>query len=208
MNLSLYKIKTELLDLMRFRESVAGDTEMTPEEIKASLEAIDNQITEYVHREVAKVDGIAAYLRECETREEVIKKEISRLRNQADAWAQRGLRLRDVTLRVMQQTGATHLEGANSVFKVRKNPPSVDVAQPLLVPEPYLRKTVTMTAYLYSRIARCLFDGADPGLFAEFAECKQTATEPMKDAIKAELKAGVGVPGCRLREDSVRLVVE
>lgn len=216
-NLSLYKIETELLDLMRFRESVADDPDMTPDEITASLEAIDRQITEYVTREVAKVDGIAAYLRECHARHDVLKAEAQRLQLQADAWAERGERLYAVTLQVMQQTGATLLEGANSTFKVRKNPPSVDVAQPELVPPAYQRQTVTLTVALWRRVLSHLFSNPrqplsggheDVSLFIELNECKISNPEPMKDAIKAELKAGVGVPGCRLVDDKVRLVLE
>lgn len=208
-NLSLYQIEAELLDLMRFRESVATDTEMTPQEQTASLEAIDKQITEYVHREVAKVDGIAAYLRECQTRAEVLMKEAQRIQLQADAWEARGERLEAVTLRVMQQTGATQLDGATSTFKVRKNPPSLDVAQPELVPAAYNRVTVTMTEDLLARLMQHLF-GTPKGapLFADLQACKQSNPEPMKDAIKSELKQGVGVPGCTLITDKVRLIVE
>lgn len=209
MNLSLYKIETELLDLMRFREDVAQDTDLTPQEQTASLEAIDKQITEYVHREVAKVDGIAAYLRECETRAAVLKAEAMRIKAQADAWTARHDRLEAVTLRVMQQTGATLLEGANSTFKVRKNPPSVDVAQPELVPTPYQRLTVKLNRGLWERVlAHLMMSEKGAPLFHELIEINVGNPEPMKDAIKSELRAGVGVPGCRLREDSVRLVVE
>jgi hypothetical protein len=206
-NLSLYQIKTELLDLMRFREDVAQDADLTPQEQKASLEAIDQQITEYVHREVAKVDGIASYLRECETRAAVLKAEAKRIHEQAAAWEARHDRLEAVTLRVMQQTGATLLEGANSTFKVKKNPPSVDVAQPELVPTPYNRMTVTMSQSMFHRIVVAL-DKQQDGLGIELRACKTSNPEPMKDAIKAELKQGVGVPGCRLVDDKVRLVVE
>ena len=209
-NLSLYKIETELLDLMRFRESVADDPDMTPDEITASLEAIDRQITEYVTREVAKVDGIAAYLRECHARHDVLKAEAQRLQLQADAWAERGERLYAVTLQVMQQTGATLLEGANSTFKVRKNPPSVDPnIQMDILPTPYQRLTVKLNRSLWERVLAYLMTNEKGApLFRELIEINVGNPEPMKDAIKSELRAGVGVPGCRLREDSVRLVVE
>jgi len=208
-NLSLYRIETELLDLMRFRESVAEDAEMTPDEQKASLDAIDNQITIYVTREVAKVDGIAAYLRECKTRAAVLNAEAMRILDQATAWAARGDRLQAVTLRVMQQTGATQLDGANSTFKVKKNPPSVDVAQPELVPPEYVKFSITMTLALSKRLVEHLRKSEEGGrILGEFELTKRTATEPIKSQIASELKAGVGVPGCRLVDDKVRLVGE
>lgn len=208
-NLSLYNIRTELLELLRYREEIASDPDMTPQEMQTSLEICDDRIREYVTGEIAKVDGIAAYFRECDARQEALRAEAKRILAQADIWEQRGKRLNQITLRVMQQTGATHLEGATSTFKVRKNPPSLDVAQPELVPAPYQRRQVTLTTALWDRLLAHLFatpKGAT--LFVELQECKISEPEAMKDAIKKELKAGVGVPGCRMREDSVRLVVE
>ena len=208
-NLSLYQIEHELLDLMRFREDVAQDADMTPEEAKASLKAIDNQITEYVHREIVKVDGIAAYLRECDARSAVLKEEAARIYAQAQVWSRRRNQLYEITLRVMQQTGATQLDGANSTVKVKKNPPSVDVAQPELVPAAYNRWQVTMNGDLFSRLMAHLM-GTPKGspLYIELQGCEWKQIGHMKDAIKQELKAGVGVPGCRLVDDKVRLVVE
>jgi Siphovirus Gp157 len=207
-NLSLYQIETELLDLMRYRESVAEDAELTPQDQKASLEAIDKQIAEYVMREIAKVDGIAAYLRECETRASVLRLESERIADQADAWMERHDRIEAITLRVMQQTGATLLEGRTSTFKVRKNPPSVEVAQPDLVPLDYRRITVTMTAGLWSRLISVLVSERGAPVLADLLACKKTNDEPVKTEIGKELKQGVGVPGCRLVDDKVRLVVE
>jgi hypothetical protein len=208
LSLSLYQIEAELIQLMRFREDVQQDTDITPQEQQASLDAIDKQITEYVHREVVKVDGIAAYLRECEARAAVLKAEAARIKAQADAWAARGERLEAVTLRVMQQTGATLLEGSNSTFKVKKNPPGVDPnIQMDIVPPAYLRSTLTLNRDLWSRLLSHLF-GTEKGcaLFSELQQCKITDPEPMKDAIKSELKQAcpkchgtkhliVGVPG-------------
>jgi len=208
-NLSLYNIETGLLDLLRYREELASDPDITPQETTASLDAVDAQIQEYVTREVQKVDGIAAFLRECETRATALKIEAQRVRSQAAMWEQRESRLREITLNVMQMVGAKELDGTNSTLKVRKNPPSVDVAQPELVPAPYQRITVTMSKYLYDRINQALFSGdKTSSLFVELQECKTGPIEAVKSKIAEELKQGVGVPGCRLREDSVRLVVE
>jgi Siphovirus Gp157 len=207
-NLSLYQIETELLDLMRYRESVAEDAELTPQDQKASLEAIDQQIAEYVMREIAKVDGIAAYLRECAARAVIIEEEADRLHKLAKAWFARHDRLEAITLRVMQQTGATLLEGRTSTFKVRKNPPSVEVAQPDLVPLDYRRITVTMTAGLWSRLISVLVSDRGAPVLADLLACQKTNGEPIKTEIGKELKQGVGVPGCRLVDDKVRLVVE
>jgi hypothetical protein len=207
-NLSLYQIETELLDLMRYRESVAEDAELTPQDQKASLEAIDKQIAEYVMREIAKVDGIAAYLRECAARAVIHEEEADRLHELAKAWFARHDRLEAITLRVMQQTGATLLEGRTSTFKVKRNPPSVDVAQPDLVPLDYRRITVTMNAGLWNRLISVLVSERGAPVLADLLACKKTNDEPVKTEIGKELKQGISVPGCRLLDDKVRLVVE
>ena len=204
-SLSLFQIDTELLDLQRYREEIAADTEMQPSDIALSLEAIDAQIQAYVERHVRKVDGIAAYLRECETRAIVLKAEAKRMQALAAMWDARGERLEAVTIAVMQATGAQQLEGAHSMFKIRKNPPSVEVTEPESVPREYLRLGVKMTVALWSRLMLHLKQ-TDAGMAAELPAPSEP--EPMKDAIKRELKAGVAVAGCKLIEDKVRLVVE
>ena len=206
-NLSLYSIETELLDLLRYREAIAADTEMLPSDIALSLEAADAQISAYVERHVRKDDGIAAYFRECETRAEELKAEAQRMRLMAAMWEQRHDRLEAITLNVMQLTGATLLEGAHSVFKIRKNPPSVEVTQVNDVPREYLRLGVKMTVALWTRLMLHLKQ-TDAGIAAELLQNAPSEPEPMKDAIKCELKAGVPVAGCKLIEDKKRLVVE
>jgi Siphovirus Gp157 len=208
-NLSLYQIKTELLDLMRYRESISQDSEPTAEEWAASLEAVDKQIAEYAMREVGKVDGIAGYLRECWTRAKVLKDEATRISDQSDMWTLRGEYLEAITLRVMLQTGATLLEGRTSTFKIRKNPPSVEVAQPELVPKSYMRSRVSISQDLWDRLMEHLMRTDHGGvLLAELTLADRSDAAPMKEQIRYELKAGVSVPGCRLVDDKVRLVVE
>jgi hypothetical protein len=208
-NLSLYNIKAELLELLRFREEIAAAVDMTPEEIKASIEATDDRIREYVGREVEKVDGIAAYLRECDAHAAALKEEAKRINERAKAWEARGARLESVTLGVMLKLGATELEGANSTCKVRKNPASLDVANPNNLPPEYRRVKVTLTAALWERALGVLM-GSEKGapVFQELIGCNVSPAEAMMPEIKAELKNGGSVIGCRLIDDKVRLVVE
>jgi hypothetical protein len=208
-NLSLYGIKTELLELLRYREEIAGSADMTPAEIKESLEVVDDRIREYVGREVAKVDGIAAYLRECEARAEVLKMEAQRIMNQSRSWTERGARIETVTLGVMLKLGATELDGATSTFKVKKNPPSLEVANVNELHPRYRRIKVTMTAELWERALGVLMkDERGAPVFQELIGCNVSAPEAMMAEIKAELKADGAVIGCKLIDDKFRLVVE
>lgn len=205
-SLSLFQIESELLDLLRFREDIEQDAEITPAEQKASLEACDQQIRDYVTREVQKVDGITAYLRECSARAAALKAEEARIKELRQGWEARHDRLESTVIRVMQSIGKKVIEGAQSTLALKKNPASCDVRQPELLPDQYKRVTVTLTQALYNRVLAHLMT-SDKGapMFVELQECKTTPGEPMLAKIKDELKAGVGVPGAVLVDDKVRL---
>lgn len=210
LNLTLYSIETQLLELLIFRDSVLEDPDMTPQEQKDSLDAIDSSIQVYVTAEVKKCDGIARYLREFETRAFTLRAEAARCTNMAKAWEKRQENLENMVISIMQQTGATRIDGKHSVLSLRKNPPSVDVQTPNLVPSEYNRFTVTMTEALYFRIRNALQLHAESAPIAVELqhECTATRLEPMKQKIGEELKLGGNVPGCRLKKDSVRLEVK
>ncbi len=200
-NLSLYGIETQLLELLNFRDSVLDDPDMTAEEQKLSLEACDLQIAEYVRAEVKKVDGVAAYLREFEARAEALKAEAERCRAMAKAWEKRRENLTNMVIGVMQETHTTRIDGRHSVLNLRKNPPSVEVAQPDLVPHELQRRTLALTEQVYQAILN-----GPMGTLLLTAIAKDP--EPMKAEILKRLKEGDGVPGCRLRTDGVRLEVK
>jgi Siphovirus Gp157 len=196
----------ELFALLQFRDDVKRDADMTPQEQAESLEAIEGQIRDYLQR-AAEDAGVV--MRRYESFAEADRKEAKYYRDRAEAWDTQVAWLKGEVLAVMEMIGAKKIEGPHSTLKVVKNPPSVDVAQRELVPAAYQRRTVTVTGELWDRLLSHLF-GTPKGspLFVELQECKITDPEPMKDAIKKELKAGVSVPGCRLIDDKVRLEVE
>ena len=200
-NLTLYGIETQLLELLNFRESIESDPDMTPQEQQESLKACDESIQLYVTAEVKKCDGIANYLREFEARAAAEAEEIERLKLRKQMWERRRQSLSDMVIAIMQQTGATRLDGRHNVLNLRKNPPSADVAQPDMVPLNMQRRTVTMTEQIY----QTLLNGP-MGTLLLTAHAKDA--EPMKLEILKRLKEGDGVPGCRLRTDGVRLEVK
>lgn len=205
-NMTLYGIETQLLELLNFRESVSEDPDMTPAEQKDSLEAIDRQIAEYIRAEVKKCDGIARYLREFETRAEALKAEAKRCSEMAKAWEKRHEALENMVVDVMQATKQTRIDGRHSVLQLKKNPPSVEVAQPELLPHELLRTTVKIPFALWRKVLDELHGKAIAAEVYDKAQWKDG--EPMKTEIAKRLKEGDGVPGCRLRTDGVRLEVK
>jgi hypothetical protein len=108
---------------------------------------------------------------------------------------------------------------------LHKNPASVDVAQPELVPAKYKLIDVTMSEALFESIVNALMrDDKAAAVLAELLQVKRSEPKLSKSAIAADLKAvcptcnGVGkdcktcggsgkcsVPGARLVTDRVHL---
>lgn len=214
--LTLYGIETELLELLNFRESIESDPDMTPQEQQESLKACDESIVEYIRAEVKKCDGIAAYIREFDSRAALLEEEADRCKEMARVWQKRKKSLESMVIDIMQVTKQTRIDGRHSVLALKKNPASVDVAQPHLVPAEYERVNVTVRHSLWTNILALVVQAArrDTTIALLYAEMQDPdkiqlgAPEPMKKKIAEELKVGGSVPGCRLRTDSVRLEVK
>jgi ParB-like chromosome segregation protein Spo0J len=209
--LSLYKIDLELLQLLHAREDLQADTEMTPQEIAASVEALDAQIANYLPQALAnRADEVANIIRQLEAMEEADAREMARIRDRRQQRIQARQYLEQRVLELMTRADQKRIEGQHVTLFRKKNPASVDVAQPDLVPDPYKRLTVTFSADLWQRLQTRVMMTETKGseLFGEMMDAKQGAPEVMLQKVKDELKAGVGVPGCRLIEDKHRLEIK
>ena len=208
-NLSLYRIETELLELLQFREDTALDQTMTVAERDETLKAADQHIAEYVARELTKADNIAAFLRECDRRADLEDEEIARLQARKRKWQAWHDRLEECTIRAMQIAGKREIDGAHNTLKLRKNPASVEILQPEMIPMEYCTQTVKIQQSVWDSVMR-LLEVHNQELFLRMAECGMHGhgPEPMKREISNVLKRGDGVPGCRLKDDTVRLVIE
>jgi len=207
-SLSLYNIEAELLNLMVARESlVNNDAELSDAEQKEAIKECDIAIREKISSELRlhKIDGIAYYLHEFSDRAESAKKASARAKAKEHAWAARREKLEKYVHDVMVMTGQTRLEGNTNTLKLAKNPPSVEIVQPELVPIEYERITVTMPHPLWNRIQD---EASVECRMWISADSKEKNPEPIKTEIARELKAGRGVPGCTLQTNKLRLVVE
>lgn len=82
----------------------------------------------------------------------------------------RAQHLRDYALTCMQIAGVSKIECPHFAITIRKNPPSVDVFEPALIPAQYMKQ-------------------AEP-----------PPPSPDKTAIKEAIKAGIEVPGATLQQ--------
>jgi Siphovirus Gp157 len=208
--LTLFDIETDLLNLMLCREAVLGDYHTPDGERSQELAEIDQAIQERVSAEIAKVDGIAFYLREFAARAAAAKAEKKRLADREAMWEAREERLKEIVTQVMLMTGKTRLEGNSNTLKLVKNPPSVEIAQLAMVPEQYLRATVAMSADSLETLKLILEAYESQHSKRILAELNEATVklEAMKTPISEALKRGDGVPGCSLVRDKMRLVVE
>lgn len=204
---------TELLELIQYREDLAADPDMLPADLVESLKAIDTRIEQYVRTEIQRVDGVAAYMRECESRVTALDAEKKRIADRIKLWEARHERVKEVVLRVMESLGATLLEGDTATFKIKPNPSSVEVAQPDLVPKHFKLTAIMIREDLYEELIQHLqqtvsITNIKPGLLmAQLVAAKRSTPEPSKSLIAAELKAKRDVPGAHLVTDKVRLEV-
>ena len=224
--LTLYDIETELFHLMLAREAVLNDPDRggvldDGVTVEKELEEIDLAIRERVSAEIAKVDGIAYYLREFAARAATAKAEKKRLADREAMWERREERLKEIVTQVMLMTGKTRLEGDSNTLQLVKNPPSVEILQPELVPSEYQKVFLTMPRALWARVVRMLAGvdallgtynsqtGALPTeVLVEIGQHSIETAQPMKIPIGEALKRGDGVPGCALVRDKMRLNVE
>lgn len=218
--LTLFDIEIGLLQLIQYRETLAEDSDITPEEQKRLIAVADQEIQDYVAREVAKADGIAAYLKEFERREEIAKEQAKAISERGKIWARRREALEDTVIRVMQMAGKTTIEGQNATLTLRKCPPSVEIKQPELIPGEFYNIAVKLPCSAWIKVCEALLSvskhlspehrGALDALWvrASDATVQPRGGDVLKARIAVELKAGCGVPGAELVTDKVRLEVK
>lgn len=205
-NLTLYNIETGLLELLALREEIAATD--------GNCGPVNDEIDAYIRKEVQKVDGIAYMLAEFERRSDVAADEAKRQQVRAKLWQARHDRLKEYVERIMQEVGATRLDGELNTMSLRKCPPSVVVNQPELLPNEYKRITITLNLAQWANLVGCMLSqqAKDAEEISEIRRELDSLSigewQPDKARISAELKRGEGVPGCELIADKVSLQVK
>ena len=155
---------TALFDLAsEYRESAdkLADMEMDEQTIADTLEGMSGDLS-------TKATNIARLMRNLTVTAIAIKDAEAQMAARRKAITNRVDRLNDYLLGGMQYAGITRIESPQFVISIAKNPASVDVFEPALLPTDYFR----------------FFEPPEP--------------EPNKTAIKAAIQSGADVPGARL----------
>ena len=192
---SLFVIENTLSDLFEARAELIAEVAFTEEQIEnkqRSLEEVDKAIAETVLAELKKVDNISRFLLELKARREAIGREVERLEEISTACENTERRIKDMCLQIMRDTDTKKLEGRIGTLKRQANGgvQPVEVVQPELVPDRFIRVTMRMTAEQASECLRRMGKDLEGVHFV--------SREPDKEAIRQALEAGEGVPGSRL----------
>lgn len=202
-SLSLYNIEADILKLLVIREAlVENDDDLTDAEQKEAITQVDLQLKEQISSSLRlkKIDSVAYYLREFQDRADVINNEINRLKDRLRLEEARHDRLEEYTLGIMKATGQDRLEGKCNTLKLCKNPASVEISQPHLVPSEFVKTTVTMTLKVWDQFITLTLGKDIPGI-KELLEPIYKAdadkkTEPMKTPIGRQLKTADPCKSC------------
>jgi hypothetical protein len=128
--LSLFKIETELDELLDLREQVTEELHeyqtkfaLPNESLEQSLAAIDTQIDSYLKREARKVNGIASTIQSFDSAAALLKAEADRLYTRSQAFSNRAQRIKQRCCEVMRQTlgDRAKLETPEHTLRVQRN---------------------------------------------------------------------------------------
>lgn len=195
--LSLYKIETELAQLIDLSEDLAAVEKPDAETLDARA-AVHQQIMKYFEAEVRKVDGIARYIHHAKAQAAAAKTEADRLMGWARRWEARLERVKLATIEALHAVGSKKLESAENRLRLQKNPASVDVYDVTALPDEFLNVTVTIPLPAWKEI---LYAARNAGQSisdeaALWIENSKPISQADKRAVVDALKARVKCPSC------------
>ena len=134
-------IKQSIFEITDYLETLFESLEGL--EDPALREECEREIEQYIARQIHKVDNIAEYQDHLAAQQLKRKKQVQML-EKANRTADRILERIDNSIRrTIEESGRPALEGSLYSFVLRKSPPSVEVLDQKMVPQQYLRTTVT-----------------------------------------------------------------
>ena len=179
-------------------------------EAPSSREPILQEIEEALRRTREKRDAVVAFLRHCEAQRSFADEEIARIEKRKAFIARVQEELERRLIQLIEQfatpdrKGVKRLDGNCSSMRIQKNPDSVLVMDPKLVPPAFKAAVVTMPAYVWEALLECLHLDERK----EFERLVQKLEyKPDKRAIGTELKNGTSIPGADLAFGDWRLVL-
>lgn len=180
---TLHLIETELRELIEFRDGL-------PENEAEAIKACDEQIQQYVGREIRKVTAIAAILRWFKSQAAAAAAEEEHAAKWRKRWEARYNRLATMVHSVMVMLDVPKLEGATDRFRRQQNPEATEVYDMAAVPDVYLKATVRLSMYTWKALVKEHKLEPDPAFITVTSE-----VDAVK--LKAALQSSVDCSMCK-----------
>ena len=208
--LTLHGILEDVQQLEQARDEAEAEGDA------AAVSAIEQEFSRYLDSHVLakKIDGIAAWIRECDACADRMEAEGKRMLERASHWRARRDRVKASTLYAMQSHGLKAIESAGNRLRVHGNgglqPIEVRTAA---LPQKYMDATVRIPvdallelvdAMRDTRLSRVVPAWMPPLMRA----VSDSAWEPANGRIREALRTGEVVPGAKLLERGAHLVVD
>lgn len=190
---SLFDIQQEFEDVALLLELIEGDQGLSEDQRSAASEALEAELDRLLEAESEKIDNWVRFIRAQEARAAMIeaeyaayRDELGQLQRRARAERAKADRLKRLALHIMEARGHTQMEGQVHRIRIQQN------SSPSVV---YRVGGEDVSADGFDRIAD--LSGLEPRLVRLILN---------RDAVAADLKAGVHVPFARLeRGHHIRL---
>jgi Siphovirus Gp157 len=210
LDLTLYQIENDLLDLIQMREqtleeadgvrALVGSQSQEYADALYDVKVLDGQIAEYVKAEIRKADNIGALWRHFTMMRDAAKAEAKRLDQLAKGWESRLDRLKAVCQAAMEtfewRAGKPRvIEGRTTKLYLKANGgrPAVEISNSELIPDEFQRITAEMSGDVWEEIVKYF----GPVWVKE--KMGRVTKAPALSLIGEALERGP-VAGCRLAE--------
>ena len=200
---TIYDVESQLAALVNSFDPLADEGDESSEAILAA-------IGEAVRTALDKRDRTVAFLRHCADQQRFADQEIERIEQRKRHIARVQTALESYLVRIIEEfaepdrKGVRRLDGQVSSMRIQKNPDSVLIIDPAMVPASLKDAVITLPAYVWEALLQCL--SLEERRTIE-PLVKKLEFRPDKKAIGAELKAGTDIPGADLAFGQCRLVV-
>lgn len=193
---SLYEIEDYVDALINSEDSITPEQEI----------GYRSELAAALHARASKRDSVAHFLRACDHHEQAIDAEIDRLQRLKKTWQSGRDRMRRYVAEIIESLGTDErgkfrqLKGETTILAVQRNPKHVEVTDPSMVPHEFKNVTLSMPAAAWCD----LYDSLDTTL----REVIRVESSIDKRAIRKAIDSGEAVPGARLEDGDLRLVVK
>lgn len=131
MKLALYEIS----DMYREAVDKLSDMDLPPETVQNTLEALQGELQ-------VKATNVAAFCRNLESLAESIKTAEERMSHRRKIIENRVASIKNYIKTCMESSGITKIESPEFKLSIKKNPPSVEIVNDVIIPDRYLKYPV------------------------------------------------------------------